>query len=82
MATETKSELLEFHQFTADVLRSGIKDISPEECLELWRAQQHELDTSLAAIRRGIEDAKAGRSKPLEQFLRDFRQKHGIPEDV
>lgn len=34
---------------------------------------------SLAGISRGLADVKAGRGKPLEEFEREFRARHGIP---
>ena len=34
---------------------------------------------ALAGIGRGLADVEAGRGKPLEEFERDFRVRHGIP---
>jgi PHD/YefM family antitoxin component YafN of YafNO toxin-antitoxin module len=34
---------------------------------------------ALAGIRRGLADVEAGRVKPLEEFEREFRARHGIP---
>ena len=48
--------------------------MSPEEVVALWRAEQE----SLAAIRRGLADVAAGRTMSLEEFDRDFRQRHAI----
>jgi PHD/YefM family antitoxin component YafN of YafNO toxin-antitoxin module len=31
------------------------------------------------SLRRGVEDAKAGRGVPLEQFDREFRARHNLP---
>ena len=33
----------------------------------------------LAGISRGLADVQAGRTKPLEEFEREFRARHGIP---
>ncbi len=30
-------------------------------------------------IRQGLEDARNGRTRPLREFLGEFRSKHGIP---
>jgi hypothetical protein len=34
---------------------------------------------SLVGISRGLADVEAGRTKPLEEFEREFRARHGIP---
>ena len=34
---------------------------------------------ALEAVQRGYEDVKAGRTRPAEEFLAEFRQKHDIP---
>ncbi len=31
-------------------------------------------------IRQGLEDARAGRSRPIEDFFAEFKAKHGIPD--
>ena len=33
-------------------------------------------------IRRSLESANVGRVRPVNQFMDEMRQKHGIPEDV
>jgi prevent-host-death family protein len=30
-------------------------------------------------IRQGLEDARSGRTRPVREFLSEFRAKHGIP---
>ena len=32
-----------------------------------------------AAVQRGYEDMKAGRTKPADEYLAEFRRKHDIP---
>ena len=64
-----------FHRFVGKQLASEAAVLmSPEEALVLWREEQE----TLAAIREGLEDVAAGRTKTLEAFDRDFRQRHGI----
>ena len=38
-----------------------------------------EYQTSLKAIEEGWADVQAGRSRPLDEFLREFDRKHEIP---
>ena len=69
------TRLESFHKFVERNLASeDIVLMSPEEALVLWREEQE----TLAAIREGLEDVAAGRTKTLEAFDRDFRQRHGI----
>lgn len=37
-----------------------------------------EYRASLAAIREGLDDVEAGRTRPVDQFFRQFDQNHGI----
>lgn len=42
-----------------------------------WERQDYQ--EAVEAVREGLEDMKAGRTKPAEQFLDEFAQKHGLP---
>jgi hypothetical protein len=67
--------LQSFHMFVEKQLASqSTSRMSPEEALAAWREEQE----TLAAIREGLEDVATGRTKSLEDFDRDFRQRHGI----
>lgn len=69
------SSLKSFHNFIGKQLAPEATVLmSPEEALALWREEQE----ALAAIREGLDDVAAGRTKSLEEFDRDFRQRHGI----
>lgn len=72
------SELQSFHNFVGRHLASqpGTR-MSPAQALAEWREYQ----ASLAAIKEGIEDIAAGRVKSFEEFDRDFRKRHGLPEE-
>jgi PHD/YefM family antitoxin component YafN of YafNO toxin-antitoxin module len=39
---------------------------------------EKELRESLAAIERGLADIDAGRVRPLDEFLTEFKARHGI----
>ena len=65
--------LQSFHQFLGRQLES-VALISPEQALALWREEQE----TIAAVREGLADVDAGRTKPLDQFDREFRQRHGL----
>jgi hypothetical protein len=57
--------------------------LSPEEALDLWRAEHpspEEFAETVPAIRETLTDMEAGDTgTPLDEFDRQFRQKHGIP---
>lgn len=56
---------------TADALDDVLADY-----LE-WERQ--DFQEAVEAVRQGLEDVKAGRAKPAEQFLDEFARKHGLP---
>jgi len=73
-ANET-SVLESFHRFIGEQLRSDdAAQMSPEQALALWRERQE----TVQAIREGLADVEAGRTKPLDEFLADFQARHGI----
>ena len=75
MNTSQIAGLESFHRFVEKRLASERTSLmSPEEALALWREEQE----SLAAIREGLADVVAGRTKSIEEFDRDFRKRHGI----
>lgn len=75
MSVHESSPLESFHQFVAERLRSDQgASISPEEALVLWRERQETTE----AIREGLDDVESGRIKPLDEFLRDFENRHRI----
>ncbi len=74
MQDHVASSLHEFHSFVGEQLQLGAgAKMSPEEALLIWRERQ----ATVAAIREGLADVEAGRTKPLEQFLADFQSRHG-----
>jgi hypothetical protein len=75
MDVHETSVLEDFHRFIGEQLQSDdAARMSPEQALALWRERQ---DT-VQAIREGLSDVEAGRSKPLDEFLADFQNRHGI----
>ncbi len=84
MDTKTQTQLELFHRFVNEHLRNGGKNLSPEECLEFWRAQHpapEELEESVGAIRRSLADMEAGDTgRPLEEVVDEIRRKHDLPQ--
>ncbi|MBI4606151.1 MAG: hypothetical protein HY721_29645 [Planctomycetes bacterium] len=82
MPSKLQAELIRFHRFISDRLGQGAGDLSPEEALDLWRAENPSPDEhaeAVAALREAIADMKAGDSgQPLEEFDREFRERRGL----
>jgi len=75
MRSPQTTTLESFHQFVGRQLSTdAAARLSPEQVLVLWRERQE----SLGAIRDGMADVDAGRTKSLEEFDRDFRLRHGL----
>ena len=81
MSTQSQAELQAFYGFLSEQLNGGQVDLSPEESVELWRSVQREQAEANEGIRRGLEDARAGRIRPAEEFLAEFRQQNGLSDD-
>lgn len=77
MVVEAKNDLASFQEFVAEQLTNGDAQLTPEQALALWRER---LDT-IEAVRKGIEAVDAGRTKPLDEFARDFCSRHNILEE-
>jgi len=74
MPSPQTSTLESFHQFVGQQLAATTAEpMSPEQALALWRERQE----SLAAIREGLADVEAGRTRPAEDVLRELRAELG-----
>jgi hypothetical protein len=71
------NELQAFHRFLGDQLANGGSALTPEECLDLWRAEHprdDELEADIQAVQEALRDMEAGDSgQPIEEFLTEFR---------
>ncbi len=75
--------LVSFHRFIAISLEAGDSSLTPEEALDLWRAQNplpKDLEETKVALDEALRDMESGdRGVPLEQFDREFRNQRNIP---
>jgi hypothetical protein len=82
MSIDSSAELTNFHRFISERIVSGDTDLSPEEALDLWRAENpasHEQGETVAAVREALAAYQAGdRGVPLAQFDREFRERHNL----
>jgi predicted transcriptional regulator len=72
---ERKSQLEEYAQRHGQDAAAALDNVLAEY-LE-WERQDYA--ESAAAIHRGNEDVKAGRTRPAAEFLKELREKHGFP---
>jgi hypothetical protein len=74
MEAKTAEELASFHRFLGQRLESCRADLSPEEAVDLWRAE-HPLPSDRAdtvtALREALADfAQGDRGVPIDEFDR------------
>lgn len=76
--TAIESDLDSFHHFASAELAHGGRNLTLEELLQQWRARQAHAET-LASIRRGVDDAEAGRVHDLTAVDAKIRAELGFP---
>jgi hypothetical protein len=82
MATERFNDLRAFKGFIEEQLSNEGAELSLDEALVNWEIENQtdgEREDTIRAIHQGLADVEAGRTRPLEDFDRDFRLKHGLP---
>jgi wobble nucleotide-excising tRNase len=73
--SERLAELEEYARRLGKSTVDALDDVLAEY-LE-WERQDYQ--ETVEAVREGVEDVKAGRTKPALQFLDEFARKHGLP---
>jgi predicted transcriptional regulator len=73
--SERLAELEEFARRRGKTPADAL-DEALAEYLE-WERQDYR--EAVQAVHRGVEDVKAGRTKPAEEYLDEFARKHGLP---
>lgn len=82
MAIEPANDPRAFHDFLGAKLSNGGADLTLDDLLSLWtyeNSTEEEKEESIRAIQRGLDDLHAGRTRPFEEFDREFRERHGLP---
>jgi hypothetical protein len=80
MSIDPNRELARFQQFIAAHLNQG-EALSPEEALDLWRAENplsNELDSTVQALREALDEMDSVEGTALDEFDRAFRKRHGL----
>jgi hypothetical protein len=80
--TTNDSELFHFSEFVAGKLQSGATDLTPEQCLELWRLEYPaRYRESVDSIQAAIDEMESGIGSIDGQELHaQLRSKHSKSE--
>lgn len=73
----TKSDLDRFHEFASRRIGQGRSDLDLDDLIAEWDSAQHR-DEINAAIREGLDDIAAGRTRPAEEFTDELQFRLGI----
>jgi hypothetical protein len=68
----SQNELDNFHLFASNEIARAGRNVSLEELVSQWQARQVDPE-AVASIRRGVEDASAGRTKALSEVDENIR---------
>jgi hypothetical protein len=76
------TDLASFHRFISVRLEIGDPALTPEEALDLWRAEnppREEFEETTAALQEAIREMDSGDTgSPLDDFDREFRASRRI----
>ena len=74
----SQSDIDRFHLFASQELTHLGPDQDLEEIVKRWQTQREQAE-ALASIRRGVEDAEAGRVQDIGTVDKSIREKIGFP---
>ena len=75
----TQDDLDNFHRFATERLTNGDADLTIDDLVIEWDSRR-DRDEINAAIREGLADIDAGRTRPANEVTEELRKKHRIPE--
>jgi hypothetical protein len=82
MSVNLNEELQRFSRFVSEKIGAGQGTLSPEEALDLWRAEnpsEHERTDTVRAVEEALQEFRAGDpGVALETFDATFSQQHGL----
>ncbi len=71
---ERKAQLEEYAQRRGQEPAAALDEV----LAEFLESERRNHEESVAAIRRGYEDVKAGRTRPADEVLKQLSEKHGF----
>jgi hypothetical protein len=81
MATDRVNDVRAFQSFLSEKISAGEANFTLDEILGLWEYENsstEEREATREAISAGLADVEAGRTRPFEEFDREFRQQHSL----
>ena len=75
----TQADLDQFHNFATERLSASAADLSIDDLIIEWDSMRHRLEIN-AAIREGLADIDAGRTRRADLVMEELRKKHNIPK--
>jgi len=73
----TQGELNSFHRFATERLRTSEAELTIDDLVIEWDSMRNREQIN-AAIREGLADIDAGRTRPADQVTEELRRKHNI----
>jgi predicted transcriptional regulator len=83
MATDRTNDLRAFRQYIDDQLTNREVELTLDEALVNWEIENQtdeQRQETIEAIREGLADVDAGRTRPAEDVIRDLCRKYNIPD--
>ena len=83
MSVERYNDLVAFRGFIDQKLSDGGGNLTPDEVLAEWEftnQSDHDRAETLNAVRKGIEDIEAGRSRPARDVMVDLCRKYNLAD--
>ena len=83
MTTQRANDLRAFRQYIDQQLTNGGAEMTLDDALLNWEFENQtdeERAETLEAIREGLADVEAGRTRPAEDVIRDLCRRHNLPD--
>jgi predicted transcriptional regulator len=83
MATDRTNDLRAFRRYIDDQLTNSAVEMTLDEALVNWEMEnqtEEQRQETIEAIREGLADVDAGRTRPAEDVIRDLCRKYNIPD--
>lgn len=83
MAAERANDPKAFHDYLGGMLATEGAGLTLDEALTSWEIENQpgeRREETLEAIRRGLADVDAGRTRPAEDVMNDLRRKYNLPD--
>lgn len=75
----TQTDLDSFHDFATQFLAQSKRELSFEQLVNVWQTERDQSAT-IEAIRRGVDDAAAGRMSDLAEVDARIRESLNFPQ--